>query len=235
MAGGWLASGSVTVMTVWDELKPVIARLLDEQPGAFASYPTLDSELVRTPPIGIRLTPWATGAAEELHRQFGDGVELTVGWLPYPPGRPARRRGRGAPCELPGLLDPDEVTVTLDERAVVGSGHTLHHHLTVRNLTGDELQLATNGGVTAVVVDPQTGEIVGGFSGAQIAPLRIIRVPQGGSTRVPLLIGTASSSPQLGYAVPPGEWGIRVTLKLGPHPRDSPRRRTPILPLTVTA
>ena len=221
-------------MTVWDELKPVIARLLDEQPGAFASHPTLDSELVRTPPIEIDLAPWAAGVGEELHRQFGDGVELTVGWLPYPPGRPARTQQQGAYGELPDLLDPDEVTVTLDEPAVVSSGHTLHHHLTVHNLTGGELQLATNGGVTAVVVDPQTRETAGGFSGAQALPLKIYRVPPGGSTSIPLLIGTASSRPQLGYAVPPGEWGIQVTLTLASDSGQS-LRRTPILPLTVTA
>jgi hypothetical protein len=218
-------------MTVWDELKPVIARLLDEQPGAFTSHPTLDSELVRTPPIQVDLAPWAAGVAEELHRQFGDDVELTVGWLPYPPGRPARTQWQGAPAELP---DPTEVTVTLDELAVVGSGHTLHHQLTVHNLTGGELQLVTNGQVTAVVVDPQTRETAGGFSGAQALPRMIYRVTPGGSTSIPLLIGTASSRPQLGYAVPPGEWGIQVTLTLTSNSGES-LRRTPILPLTVTA
>jgi hypothetical protein len=222
-------------VSVWDELKPVIARLRDQQPGALARYPSLDAELVRTPPIQIHLTPWAADAAGELHRQFGDDVELTVGWLPYPPGRPVRTRRRSAPSELPDLLDPDKVTVALDEPAVVRSGHTLSHQLMVHNLARSELQLATSGTVTAVVVDPQTGETVGGFSGAQILPLKIIRVIPGDSMRIPLLIGTASSRPQLGYAVPPGEWGIQVTLKLGPDPRDSPRRRTPILPLTITA
>jgi hypothetical protein len=79
-------------MTVWDELKPVIVRLRDQQPGALARYPSLDSDLFeRTPPIKLHLTAWATDAAEELHRRFGDDVELTVGWLPYPPGRPETR------------------------------------------------------------------------------------------------------------------------------------------------
>ena len=53
--------------------------------------------------------------------------------------------------------------------------------------------------------------------------------------QTPLLIGTASSTPRLGYTIPPGHWGIQVTLTLGRPPRDSPRRRTPVLPLTITA
>jgi hypothetical protein len=229
-----LGSASVVAMTVWDELKPVIARLLDQQPGALASYPLPDFDRVGPLPIEIRLEPWAADVAEQLHRQFGDDVELTVGLLPYPPGRPAHPRQQSAPGDLPALLDPDEVTVTLDEIALVSSGHTLHHHLTVHSLIGSEL-LLTSGRVTAVV-DPQTGETVGGFSGAQTLSLKFFRVSPGGSTSIPLLIGTASSRPQLGYAIPPGEWGIQATLTLGGlYPGESPRRRTPILPLTVIA
>jgi hypothetical protein len=142
---------------------------------------------------------------------------------------------------------------------VVRSGHTLRHGLLLRNLTGRELQLATNGQVTAVVLDPHTGEVVGGHAGFQQLPLIIVRVPPGQAGRVPLLIGTASCTPRLGYAIPPGDWGIQATLTLVPHHdaggdsrpgdahrqalravadrrgRDLPRRRTPILPLTITA
>ena len=85
--------------------------------------------------------------------------------------------------------------VALDDPAAVSSGHTLHHHLTVHDLTGSELQIAANGRVTAAVVDPQTGETVGGFSGIQTLPLKVFRAISGGSMRIPLLIGTASSRP----------------------------------------
>ena len=66
------------------------------------------------------------------------------------------------------------MTVALNGPAVVSSGHTLRHHLTVHNLTGSELPIATNGGVTAAVVDPQTGETVGGFSGARTIMGRLV-------------------------------------------------------------
>jgi hypothetical protein len=64
----------------------------------------------------------------------------------------------------------------------------------------------------------------------QNLPLIIFLVAPGQTGEVPLLIGTASCTPRLGYTIPPGDCGIQATLTLGPHPRDSPRRRTPILP-----
>jgi hypothetical protein len=63
--------------------------------------------------------------------------------------------------------------VALDGPAAVSSGHSLHHHLKVYHLAGSELRIATKGRVTAVVVDPETGETVGGFSGSQILPLEV--------------------------------------------------------------
>jgi hypothetical protein len=220
-------------VTVWDELKVVLVRLSEEQPRVLLGYPMPEVDKGRVPPFRIDLAPWAVTTAEELHRQFGDDVELRVGALPYPPGPEPRPRPVTTP--LPDLLDSREITVELDGPAVVRSGHTLRHSLLVRNLSGRELQIATNGQVTAAVVDPQTGEVVGGFSGWQTAPLVIFRVAAGATEPIPLLIDTASYTPQLGYVVPAGEWGIQATLTLGPHPRDSPSRRTPILPLTITA
>ncbi len=220
-------------MAVWDELKVVLARLRDQEPGTLRQFPTPEVDEGRQPPFTIRLAPWATAIAAELHQQFGDDIELTVGALPYPPGRRPLRPAAVGPT--PDLLGPDEIAAELDGPAVVSSGHTLRHGLLLRNLTGREFQIATNGQVTADVVDPHTGEVVGGYAGFQTLPLIIFRVAPGETERVPLLIGTASSTPRLGYAIPPGDWGIQATLILGPHPRDSPRRRTPVLPLTITA
>lgn len=219
-------------MAAWDELKAVLIRLRDEQPGDLMRSPTPEVDEGRVPPFKIGLAPWAATAAEELHRQFGDDVKLTVGALPYPPG--PQPRPRPATIPPPGLLDPREIAAELDGPAVVLSGHTLRHSLLLRNLSGRELQVATNGHVTAAVVDLQTGEVVGGFVGWQTAPLITFRVAAGATGRIPLLTGTASYTPRLGYVVPAGEWGIQATLTLGPDPRDSPRRRTPILPLTIT-
>ena len=74
-------------MAAWDELKVVLARLHDEQPGVLTGYPTPWVDEGRMPPFQITLAAWASATAEELHQQFGGDVELTVGALPYPPGR----------------------------------------------------------------------------------------------------------------------------------------------------
>lgn len=156
---------SLPGMAAWDELKVILARLRDQKPGTLMQFPMPESGRGRKPPFTIVLAPWAASTAEELHRQFGDDVDLTVGALPYPPGRRPRRPP--ATDQPPGVLNPDEMAAELDGPAVVRSGHTLRHGLLLRNLTDRGLQIATNGGLTATIVDPETGEAVGGFVGWQ--------------------------------------------------------------------
>ena len=220
-------------MTAWDELRVILTRLRDEQPGVLLGFPNPASQEDQPPPYQITLAPTAVAVAEDLHARFRDSVKLTVGALPYPPGRPPH----WPPVTEPPaeLLSPHQATVELDGPAVVRSGHTLHHRLLLRNHSGYHLKIFTNGQLTTAVVDPGTGEVVGGFAGAQALPLITYRVAPGETEQIPLLTGTASFTPRLGYAVPPGSWGIQATLTLGENPRDAPQRRTPVLPLTITA
>ena len=221
-------------MTTWDELRVILTRLRDEQPGVVLAFPNPSRQEAQPPPYQIMLAPTAVAVAEDLHTRFGDSVELRVGALPYPPGLPLRRPPLTEPPA--DLLSPHQATVELDGPAVVRSGHALHHALLLRNQSGDELKIATtNGQLTTAVVDPATGEMVGGFAGAQALPLITYRVAPGQTEPIPLLTGTASFTPRLGYTVPPGSWGIQATLILGRGSRDSPHRRTPVLPLTITA
>jgi hypothetical protein len=223
-------------MTVWDDLRPILTLLRDEQGGTLLEFPDPRYEEGQPPPYRITLAPTAVAVAEDLHRRFGDSVRLTVGRLPYPPGRQPDHPLDDLIRQPPGeLLGPREAEVRLEGPAAVRSGETLRHSLLVHNLTGRMLPIATNGNVTAVVVDPQTGQVVGGFAGAQTMPLIMFQVAPGTTERIPLLIGTASFRPDLGYTVPPGSWGIQIPLDLEWDPYTRERRRTPVLPLTITA
>jgi hypothetical protein len=221
-------------MGVWNELRVVLARLNDEQPDALLWHPNpaIDRELA--PPFPIQLAPWAVDLAEELHRRFGNDVKLTVGALPYPRERQPEHAIPYATRFPEDLLNPHEIKVELDGPAIVRSGDTIEHGLLVTNLTGQEIQLAaTNGHLTATVVNPSTGEVVGGFSGAQAALLTVYRIAAGTMKRIPVLIGTASAMPDIGHTVPPGTWGIQSVLILGADPVNSTHKLTPILPLRV--
>ena len=222
--------------TVWDELRRALGYLMREQPGALLEFPDPHSEHGQPPPFQIRLAPSALATAEDLHRRFGDDVLLTVGYLPYPPDRPPDPVLGRPSLQPPGQpLDPRETDAQLDGPATVRSGQTLHHGLLVGNLTDRELTIATNGQVTAAVVDPRTGLVVGGFAGAQTLVGINFQVVPGATERIPLLIGTASVVPDLGYTVPPGTWGIEVPLDLQRDVYTREARRTPVLPLTITA
>ena len=68
----------------WDDVRAALLGL--EGSGALTQYPDPRSDEAQQPPIEIHLAPWATDAAAELHRRFGDNVKLVVGSLLYPSG-----------------------------------------------------------------------------------------------------------------------------------------------------
>ena len=184
--------------------------------------------------VNIRLRADQEDLAEKLHERYGAAVDLVVGWLHFPNAEILTPDGwsRTAKSRHPEPEEiPDGLHVSLDEELVVHSGGNLRSTIRLHNQTQDEVVVMTNGQVTARVVDPRTRCDIGGYSGAQTLPLVRFHVPAGESVEIPLLIGTASVDPALGYAVPPGQWAIQVTLGL----EDRGNFRTPRLPVSVVA
>lgn len=120
-----------------------------------------------------------------------------------------------------GLADPEELTVRLDGALSVPSGETVTHTLLLRNTSDHTITVNPNGGLTAAVVDPETGMILGGITGFQMEPL-IHFTAQPGET-VP------GFEPDLGYRVPAGEWQLFAPVDL----LDGRRLRTPALDFTI--
>lgn len=216
-------------MTTWDDLKIVLTRLASEDPAPLTAWPNPAADDGRQPPFEMELEPWATGAARELHSRFGSDVRLTVGALRYPErvltGLPPAARPP-APD-----LDPAQISVTLDGPLSVRSGGLAHHGLLVSNLGAQDVVIGTTGELIADVVDPASGQVVGGYAGVVRLMLRAFTAVPGATERVPLLVATASFVPDLGYSVPPGQWGIRATL----DPAAGHAVRTPVLAMTVVA
>jgi hypothetical protein len=216
-------------MSVWTELRLELLRLAEVEPDVLLSYPSPEGEPDRRPPFSIRLEPTGLLVAQDLHRRFGDAVKLRVGVLPYPPAVDDSPFG-------PVLHDPiepghrlDGIDVELDAPLAVSSGETARHHVRVTNKATKALVVNTNGQLTARVVELATGKHVGGSAGFQRMPLVTFTVPPGETTRIPLLVATASYVSELGYVIPPGRWGLTADLKLA----DGRTLQSPVLPFDV--
>jgi hypothetical protein len=181
-------------------------------------------------PFEVRLRASALPVAEELHRRFGDAVQLTVGRLSFPDpySRPFRLPSR-ARVPIPDKLA--DFHCELDGSLSIAAGQTVRHAVLLTASTNRPMTVHTNGGLTADVVDPSNGRIVGGFVGSQSMPLVEFPLRYQRPVRIPLLVGTASYEPALGYTVPPGQWALTVDIRLS----DRRALITPPLPFVVRA
>jgi hypothetical protein len=222
---------SFAVVTVWDELRPLLLDL--EDTGCLLVWPNPRDDEGEKPPFGIDLETWGVDFAEELHRRFGDAVQLQVGAMTFPDRSIVVPRSVEFQPSI--LIEPDDITVNLEGPHEVPSGRTVDTGLRLHNHTDAEIDIHTQEEWTETrLVDLRTGDVVGGYRGyiprPAISHLKIVQLPPHGSVLVPLRVGTASTVPELGYAVPPGEWGLVAYLWLGPDEHV----RTPPLPFTVS-
>ena len=208
-------------MATWDELRPILAELERRDPSPLTAYPGPATEDGGEPPFAIRLAAWAVPVAAHLHGRFGDDVELIVGALRHPSRTLAHE-----PAATPAFPPVRDATVAWAVPPRVRSGHTARLDLTITNAGTEPIE--AHEPLIAEVVDPRGGEVVGAYTGPISLALIVVAVPPGSSARVPVLVGTDSLRPALGYAVPAGRWGVRTVLRQGGRPV-----RTPLLPLDV--
>ena len=202
-----------------------LRRLFEESPGALVVGPNPDSER-REPPIHIQLAAWATDIAATLNAKYGSLLDLYVGAMTFP----ARQlwlsedlpQVRGAPAE-PAGLDVEALSPLS-----VRTGRYTHEDVLVTNRTAHEQVLLTNGSLTSAVTD-NSGTIVGLYVGPHNARRVGFAIEPHQSRPVPVLIGTASMVPDLGYAVPPGQWGLVIALHT-----DSGNMLSAPLKITIT-
>ncbi|MGI8415474.1 MAG: hypothetical protein ACR2P2_04575 [Nakamurella sp.] len=216
-------------LEVWERLRHDLIGLQEAQPAVLWGYPTPDPGY-RRPPVGIHLNAGAEATAADLHARYGGFISLTVGALSFPRNPEQTQRPLSAIDVERDLVDPKEILVELDGPLMTRSGETETHALLLTNTSDHEISVKTNGNVTAGIVDAETGRTVGGFSGPQNLPLIIFTAGPGQTVRIPLLVGTASYEPGLGYAVPAGTWQLTAPLDFA----DGRNLVTGPLPFTIT-
>lgn len=176
--------------------------------------PGIDHLADQRPPVKVHVEAWAEPIAQRLHEALGDYVALIVGVLRYPQ---AELTHPGSPRNDLVDADPAIVSVTADGQLAVPSGRTLRTkvRLTNRGVQPLALTLQSDRTLYGVVVDPRSGQTVNGDM--RWAPLTAdvsAKIAPGSSVRLDVRVPTASASPSLGYAIPPGEWQVRFRLPL---------------------
>jgi hypothetical protein len=163
--------------------------------------------------LGVRLWADHMDVAASLHLRYGDAIDLRVGYFHYPDIDSGKSENLASVAEPPDLAAlPQEISLSLKEGTEFRSGSHVRSQLTMRNQSTLEL---VAGKLIPPIVDPTNGRVAGGYEGAVTMEMRRYQVPAGATKEVPILIGTASTRPELGYAVPPGPWAIRIHLQLG--------------------
>jgi hypothetical protein len=217
---------AIMCIVSWEEVRVALGELATRDPCPLSAYPD-PRAAHRHLPASITLWPWAVDAAGELHERFGTEVSLTVGFLTYPIG-PLNQRERTPEPSSDPVLDPADMEVVAGSPLVVRAGEDLRTELQVTNHRPSPITISTGRSVFGRVLDPSTGEVVGGFSGAVATVARFFAIEPGVAVAVPLVVGTASHKASLGYSVPCGDWLVEVVLRLGEG-----ERRVPLLPLRI--
>lgn len=202
-----------------------LRELLEDAPGALRGFPDPDSERSADERLSVELAAWASDIAASLYEKYGDEIDLRVGAMPFPNTgyRPDPRLTQldGSPAESIGLA------VELAAPLTVRTGRSTTGRAQVINHSTDTRVLMTNGRLQAVVIRTD-GSVVGRYTGAQTMALVMFTVEPDERQEVPVLVGTDSVVPELGYAVPPGSWSIVVEIPTAGHVVSSP------LPCVIT-
>jgi hypothetical protein len=172
--------------------------------------------------------------ASELAARYGSAVELRVGFFGFPERRQRGPRplagptgGRGPEEQAPEGL---EMSVEVDQE-VLEAGDDGRGRLVLRNSSPERIGPLDCGQPLVGSLLNSSLETVGGFSGAIAGTGRSINLAPGESASIRVIFGTASTREDLGYVLPPGQYWLRVRMRLH-HGPGAPLTTTLAAPLT---
>jgi len=156
--------------------------------------------------------PFAELAAE-LHDQYGDALEITVGNKPFPPEKIGRREPVPVPVPVPvpTVVVPGlRLTVVLDE-PTVAAGEDVHGRVGFVN-EGTDLVEGMTGVLAGGVCRHGDNFMAGAFTGAVVAIGYTVRLEPGQRKELGLIVGTASCLPDTSYVVSAGPYEVIATV-----------------------
>lgn len=166
--------------------------------------------------VAVHLKPSAVATAEDLKREFGNMVDITLGFKSFPDGVlripvPEALRAKGSVPDL-------HATCHVDRGQVLG-GDTVTGRVVMRNAGKTDIEISAAAAVGWLCL-PRTLKIVGGNSGFVANAGRKFQIIPGDSDTLPFVVGTASCEPGTEYVVPAGPYEVVVSVRLQVGGRD---------------
>jgi hypothetical protein len=163
--------------------------------------------------VAVGLAADKVDDAARLHDRYGDVVKLTVGWLPYPmaTGSAAVSSGACRPLPDPGQSSPLSAQLVLGANSLERGGQA-RGVVHVRNTSAQSVELRNVQPMDAVLLQPGSQKVVGALAARVDGADSGGKLEPGETLSLPVMAGTASCDPALGYTVPPGSYEVVVVL-----------------------
>jgi hypothetical protein len=168
--------------------------------------------------IHVSLRADAIDLAAELADEYPGALELQVGLLPFPAAELPPWYDCSEPMSRLVSESPLRVTARID--SPVHPGDDLRGGATVTNKSEEMVVFDSGDPATAVVVLAGTQTIVAMFDGAVGGVGAGGELLPGASKELGIVGGTASCDPDLGYALPPGDYEVIVLVDQYAYPND---------------
>lgn len=161
--------------------------------------------------IRVALRAGQENLAGELAARYGSAVELRVGAFGFPDGRLSPPRPPVRPALEEWIFEGLEMSVEADH-AVLQAGDDGRARLVLRNNSSERIGPLVSGQPLAGLLLDASREAVGGYDPMIAGTGLIVDLAPGRSASIPAMHGTASTREDLGYALPPGTYWLRVQM-----------------------
>ena len=169
--------------------------------------------------IHVALRADQENLAGELAARYGSAVELQVGYFAFPGRRRSHPRPPAGPAPEELAFEGLEMSVEVDQ-GVLEVGDDGHGRLVLRNNGPERIgPLGCGQPLVGCLLDA-SHEAVGGFSGAIAGTGLTVDLAPGRSASIRVIFGTASTREELGYALPPGRYWLKVQMRFQQGPGE---------------
>lgn len=160
--------------------------------------------------IAVRLKPDAVSIAEELRKDFGGMIDITVGFKGFPEG--TSRIPAPHTLEARGSLPAIRATCQAGA-AHLPQGDAVTGQVILQNAGRSSIEVSGSA-AAGWLCRPGTLEVAGGYSGLIADAGHVLRISPGGNATLNFIVGTASCEPGTGYVVRPSRYEVIVPVDL---------------------